>query len=268
MTAADDGLWFRRLSGPPPGPETLGLLCFPPAGAGPEAFRHLSGPLPDIAVWAVHLPGRGSRLGEEPRRSLDGTADEIAGRLASWPGSAHPYALLGHSMGAALAYAVAVRLARLPIRQPCALVACARDAPGHPARRRPVAHLPAPLFAEHLRRMGGTPAEVLDDPAVFAVFEPMLRADFAAVEHWRPRPAPPLRYPIAVIGSRDDPETRPGGLAAWHALTAAACTLDWVPGGHFFPSRHPRAFAEALSRRLPTGRQQAAGLGPQIESRF
>ncbi|WP_171162917.1 thioesterase II family protein [Streptomyces sp. I05A-00742] len=267
MTTAADELWFRRLSGPPAGSAALGLLCFPSAGAGPEAFRQLTGLLPDIALWAVHLPGRGTRLGEEPRRSLDELAEEIAGHVVSWAGGAHPYAVLGHSMGAALAYAVCVRLALLPVRQPCALVACARDAPGRPRHRRPVSHLPTPLFVEHLRRMGGTPAEVLDDPGVFAVFEPMLRADFAAAEHWRPRPAPPLGCPIAVVGSRDDPETRPAGLAAWHDLTSSAGSLDWVPGGHFFPNSHPRALAEVLNRRLPLG-QQSAGLGPQVESRF
>jgi medium-chain acyl-[acyl-carrier-protein] hydrolase len=72
-----------------------------------------------------------------------------------------PFALFGHSMGALLAFEVARHLRRRGKSAPVCLVVSAHRAPHIPDEQDKIHDKPTSDFLEELRRLNGTPAEVL-----------------------------------------------------------------------------------------------------------
>ncbi|HEY1011568.1 MAG TPA: thioesterase domain-containing protein, partial [Herpetosiphonaceae bacterium] len=127
---------------------------------------------------------------------------------------------------------------------PAALWLAAHRPPGA-GRPAPIHQLPDDLFAEAIRRLGGTPDEVLAHPELLELFLPVLRADFALLETYDP-PAPgsgraPLACPLTVFGGEDDEVASPAQLAHWRAGAGGPFRLKLYPGGHFFFSDHEAA---------------------------
>ena len=97
-----------------------------------------------------------------------------------------PFALLGHSMGAAIAAELACGAhARPNLRH---LFVSARAAPGKQRHDRRMQALDDRAFIDALREMGGTPRAVLDNSELMALLMPALRADFTLIENHRPVP--------------------------------------------------------------------------------
>jgi surfactin synthase thioesterase subunit len=109
--------------------------------------------------------------------------------------------------------------------------------------------LPEREFIEGLRRLGGTPPEVLANRELLDLVMPMLRADFALVGEYRPGPRR-LPCPILVLGGETDAETTPEGLAAWSACTTAQTRIAMLPGGHFFPDTARAAVVQLVTAAL------------------
>ena len=119
--------WIRS-SSHPLNPDAVNLVCLPHAGGSASFFFPLSRALaPRVAVRAVQYPGRQERYRESNIDSVPALADEIFGALAATVTG--PVALFGHSMGAVLAYEVALRMRRAGLAEPLLLFASGRRAP-------------------------------------------------------------------------------------------------------------------------------------------
>ena len=235
------------------------LFLLPYAGGGAGIYRAWPALLPAaLEVRAVQLPGRERRFAEPPVAGMEALLDALVPAIE--PLLDRPYALFGHSMGAAIAHALTLRLTAAGHPPPAFLAPSGRDAP-HAARPdRPSLHtLPEEAFLAALRRLGGTPPEVLADRELLALVLPVLRADFALVAGYRPGPRPMvLPCPIVAYGGAEDAETTPTGLAAWADCAPAGLSrLTIFPGGHFFMSERRDALIADLTRelyrRLPLG---------------
>src|SRR3954470_18640700 len=106
---SQEQLWLRRFREAPTAP--VRLVCFPYAGGSASFYfpyaRDLS---PHTEVLAVQYPGRQDRRHEPGCAGIGRLADAIADVL---PGQdERPYAFFGHSMGAVVAFEVALRLAQ------------------------------------------------------------------------------------------------------------------------------------------------------------
>ena len=167
------------------------LFCIPFAGGNAWAYRALERFVsPEITVDGLELPGRGRRSDEPLRGSLDELANDVFNQIRARAVTGR-YAIFGHSMGALLAYLAAHRIRRAGLPPPEALFLSGSSAPAsRPVRQRHL--LPSPEFAAMLRELGGCPPQVLEDAGLFEFFEPILRADFKAVEAWQRPEAPPL----------------------------------------------------------------------------
>ncbi|MEU3502740.1 thioesterase domain-containing protein [Streptomyces hundungensis] len=101
-----------------------------------------------------------------------------------------------------------------------------------------------------LRRHGGTPDWVVNDPAMLRMLHPLLTADFAVSEEYTYTPEPPLDLPISVFAASDDDRATTAQLAAWEQQTTGEFTLHPLEGGHFALFTHAsvvhRAIVEAL----------------------
>ncbi|SHG96215.1 thioesterase II family protein [Streptoalloteichus hindustanus] len=222
--------WLRRYR--PVVRPRLRLVCLPHAGGTPALFRDWPRQLPgDVDVLAVCYPGRQDRVAEPCPDSMAELAEGVAGAVE--PLLDLPVVLFGHSMGALVAYEVAARLEQGLGRAPAHLVLSAHAPPDRMPPRPPWEEGDAALLAA-VRRIGGVPQEILDNPALRALVLPAVRADYHLLGAYRPAVLPTTSAPVTVLRGADDPMTSEADAAAWARLTTGGFTLRTFPGDHFY----------------------------------
>ena len=225
------------------------LVCLPHAGGSAGAFRAWSAHLPEsVELHAVQYPGREDRYHEPAVTDLHRLADLVAGALI--PLLDRPLALFGHSMGAIVAHETALRLHRrgTPLSH---LFLSGQPAPGH--RQGGTVHLgDDDTLVSELRRLGGTRQDALDDPELRAIVLPAVRADYQAVETYRPANDAPLSCPITAFVGTEDPEATVPETRDWASQTTGPFDLRALPGGHFYLTDHTATVATDVARRLGT----------------
>lgn len=235
-----------------PGGEGLRLFCLPYAGGGASAFVGWRRTLPGVAVAPVQYPGRETRIDEPCPTDLDCLVCDLA--VALTPYLDRPYALLGYSLGAKISFALVHRLQALRLPLPQSLHVVSHRAPDAASPYPGVAHLPETEFCDHVKSYGGTPNEVFDTPELAELLLPVLRADFALVEHDVLQT--PLTCPIYAYAGNEDPVATPANMQRWQLFSSASFALRHFPGGHFF-TRTAADFLPALSLDIGTCRNQA-----------
>lgn len=228
----------------------LRLVCLPHAGGSATAFRGWPPQLPAIEVVCVELPGRGRRVTEPPCTSIEAVIQPLADAMS--PLVATPFAIFGHSMGALLGFELARELRRRGCPAPTRLIVAGRPAPHLPHDTTHAALRAAASDDElvaQLRRLGGTPALMLDDPDVAAYILKIVRADLALVASVRHADEPPLDCPISALGGIADDHAHAAQLDAW-AMHGRGFDRAELPGGHFFMQTAPAAFFAVLAQRL------------------
>ncbi|HEY6795198.1 MAG TPA: alpha/beta fold hydrolase [Kineosporiaceae bacterium] len=221
------------------------LFCFAHAGGG-AAFFHpwRAGLLPDVEVCPVTLPGREARAGERAATRMDEVVDPVTQALASL--TDRPYAVFGHSMGAAVAYEVARRLESSGVPGPRCLFVSGRRAPHLPSRRPPLHGLPDQELLSAVAELNGTPDGVLRHDDLLRLFLPTLRADFALNETYRPLPGTALRCAVSSLTGDADPQVDLDEIAGWRAVTSGAFTLRVFRGEHFYLKGAPPEVVAAV----------------------
>jgi medium-chain acyl-[acyl-carrier-protein] hydrolase len=227
----------------------LRLYCFPYAGGGVPAFRAWPDGLPPtVEVRVAQLPGRGARIRETPFARLGPLVAALAAALR--PTLDRPFAFFGHSLGALVGFELARALRRQGGPQPARLFVSGHAAPHLPQSGPAIHALPDAAFRDELRRLDGTPVEILDNQEVMQLLLPALRADFAASEAYAYTAEPPLECPIAAFGGAEDERVSRPALEAWRKQTRAAFSLKMFPGGHFFLHSARQAVLRALREEL------------------
>jgi medium-chain acyl-[acyl-carrier-protein] hydrolase len=213
-------------------PNVPTLFCLPFAGGSAAYFASWrKAGVHGMDIVPVQLPGRGSRISEPPFQRMAPLIGAVADAIDPYVGA--PYALFGHSMGAAVSIRLAHELRRRGCALPHHLFVSGRRAPHLPARQAPMHLLSDAGLLDELRRLEGTPEIVLADPELLALMLPTIRADLAVVETADPIAVEPLPVPITAFGGEADRVTR-GDLAAWQHHTHAGFAMKIYPGGHFF----------------------------------
>jgi len=202
---------------------------------------------PTLAISGIELPGRGRRVGEALRYSIEELADDVFAQLSQAIGIGR-YAIFGHSMGAALAYLCLLRIRRAGLPLPDALILSGKSAPGV-AEKKLRHRLPRAEFIQMLHELGGCPPEILREAELIDYFEPILRADFEAVETWQHRREDPLPVPLIVLLGRGDEVTKEEA-AAWSRETTGGFQLHEFDGDHFFIQQHWRQIASIIGAAL------------------
>ena len=202
----------------------------------------------DVEVCAVQLPGRENRFTEAPLRSWPVLVNRLVDALRPW--FDRPFALLGHSMGAIVAFELAragqTRMGLVPLH----LFVAGRNGPQMARALDHLAGLEDQKLIEELRRLGGTPQAVLEDPELMQLLLPVLKADFGLCAAYRHLDGEPLRCPITAMGGLNDPHTDFDGLQAWRNQTSRAFAVRMVPGDHFFLATHRVLAARMIAENL------------------
>jgi medium-chain acyl-[acyl-carrier-protein] hydrolase len=137
-------------------------------------------------------------------------------------------------MGALISFELTRHLRRLNLPMPFHLFLSGRAAPRLGKRERVTYNLPADEFAEELRRLNGTPREVLEHQELMDLMIPLLRADFEVCQTYNYTEEPALDCPITAFGGLYDESVKSEMVAAWREQTTSSFRLCIMPGDHFF----------------------------------
>jgi medium-chain acyl-[acyl-carrier-protein] hydrolase len=210
------------------------LIAFPYAGGGASVFRRWIGDLGhsewlDFAV--IQLPGRENRIAEPPYRDLTLLLNEL--QFALKPLISLPYVLFGYSMGALLAYEVALRLAASG-RIPRHLIVAARTPPYRMSPRASTVRLSQEAIVEKVKRLGGAAPDLIESGLFQQHFLPTLQADFTLVDSFYRSYPQILPCDLLALGGSQDPEVSTEHTQAWAAATGRNFGVKMFEGGHFF----------------------------------
>lgn len=142
------------------------------------------------------------------------------------------YVLFGHSMGAYIALAMLDRLLAMGASLPQRLVLSGAAAP-HSRLLQHHAELPQKEFLKWVANMGGISAEVLAEPQLMELFEPILRADIGAAEAYVDGSQRQHHVPVRILLGQDDRIALADGMA-WADCFLRAPEVHTFTGGHFF----------------------------------
>jgi medium-chain acyl-[acyl-carrier-protein] hydrolase len=225
------------------------LFCFPYAGGGAYIFRPWGRILKSsVEVCPIQLPGRESRMQEAPSADLLALVRDIAKEIHNYLDK--PFAFFGHSMGALLGFELTRYLRDQHGIEPLKLFVSGRRAPHLSRTEPPIFNLPDQALVAELRRLNGTPEQVLKDGDLLSMMLPVVRADLAMVECYRYAPGEPIGCPIAAFGGLDDQEVRREHLESWRMHTTSQFSLQMFEGNHFFIKTSDSVFLEQLGIQL------------------
>ncbi|MFF9351272.1 thioesterase II family protein [Streptomyces sp. NPDC014734] len=250
----ENSAWIRRFH---PAPESgVRLLCLPHAGGSAPFYFPMSRALsPAVDVLCLQYPGRQDRRQDPGIDNIPDYADAIVAELKPWLDV--PTAFFGHSMGAVLAYEVALRLERDGLPGPIALFASGRRAPSR-YREENVHRRDDDGIVKEMQLLSGTDSRILGDEEILRMVLPAIRSDYTAVETYRSEAGAAVSAPITVFTGDSDPRTSLEEAEAWRAHTTAEFDIRVFPGGHFFLANHADEIIEIISKSISgAGRKQS-----------
>ncbi|GAA2460561.1 alpha/beta fold hydrolase [Streptomyces macrosporus] len=214
--------------------EPVRLFCLPYAGCSARIYEPWKDKLADsIAVRPVELPGRGARCTEKPVSELPALLDDLTRAIAPETGS--DYVVFGHSFGAVIAYELVKHLEAGSLPGPRALVVSGCRAPHQATPARAIHDRTDAEFREGLRRVGGTPKELLENDELMELYLPVIRADYRILDLYRPLgDRPEVDCDIIALYGSEDPDADESDVRRWGAYTKGSFTVHEVTGNHFF----------------------------------
>ncbi len=228
--------------------KSLNMFCLPFAGGSFYAYREFEKYVAsDIRVIGTDLPGHGRKIAEPLLTDIHKMADYIWELVRDDLNDS--YAIYGHSMGATLAYLLTKKIFQENVPVPRHLFVSGRPGPSGGNEKEEIHQLPKAEFIRKITEYGGTPKEVLAEEELMNFMEPILRADFQAVETYHYAGDTPLDIPVTVMVGSDD-RTCQGEAMKWQAITTQEITFREFSGGHFFIFEHLPEIGKIISQAL------------------
>ncbi len=223
------------------------LVCFPPEGASASFYRAWCARLPStVELLAVQYPGREDRLHEDCIGDVHLLAERAADALGLV--SQRTLVLFGHSLGAALAFEVALRLEERVAAPAVQLFVSGRSPFREPAKA--LQSVPDDALWADLYRLGGNAEAAMTDPDLGAMMLPILRSDYRISASYQPGSKAKLHGPIAAYVGAEDTKVTMDQARCWSNLTHGNFHARSFPGDHFYLKANPGMVIAELLKSL------------------
>lgn len=227
------------------------LFCFTYAGGGASVFStKWSSSMPEsIEYVAIQLPGRQTRIKEEPLKKMDDIVNNITNSLTPYIDDL-PYCFYGHSLGSLIAFEVTREMQRRRLSLPRHLYLSGRGGPNapEPFEKRLSVECPDNEFAANCIDFFG-PQPGLLDKRLFAITLPPLRADIAAYYSYKYDKNAHVTVPITVWGAHGDPLSQLSIIETWRSCTSSTFSRHMIrENDHHFLDKS--SFKDSLSNCL------------------
>lgn len=214
-----------------------------------SSYRGIKDCLEDeLEVIPVELSGHGKRYSDGPCLDFDHAAADIYRQITDMLEPDDNFAILGHSMGAWLAYEVYYLFRKNREKLPLQLFLSGAKVP---IGKEIVKYdQNDDDFVKLLASQGGTPAEVLNNKELLEFFVPIIRSDFRMLGAY----APPenrekVISKITVLCGESDNTFSPKDTAGWKPLAYQFSSYSFK-GGHFFIYENENGIADTILNEL------------------
>lgn len=225
------------------------LFCLPYAGSGASLYAQWGKYLDDdIELCAIQLPGRESRRDECLCRDCKMLVSEICSAIGELLDK--PFAIFGYSMGGILAYELTNLIYDRYQKTPCKLFMSASTL-FREKRNVEISEMDNKELTAYMEHSGGVPEPVLHDSRFCKEYFPIIRNDYAMIEHYRFNYR---RVPcdIVAFASREDREVRFENIRLMRFFTRSF-ELHLMTGSHFFIRQQSADLGRIISDTLLAG---------------
>ena len=224
------------------------LFMMPHAGGNKYTYQYFSRYAPaHFDVIALEYPGRGSKAAQSAQRDIKKLAKQLLEEIKN--STSDEYAIYGHSMGALIAFLMTREISNIGLRLPNFLFLTGCKGPASRQIERVLHDLPKEELYHELRLFGGVTEEILNEVELMAFFEPIIRADFHAVETYTYDEAKPLNVPITVVIGQDEAITLEQ-VRSWQYESIHPVEVLELPGRHFFNLEHSDKIMKLISEKI------------------
>jgi surfactin synthase thioesterase subunit len=213
------------------------LFTVPYAGGHSMVYRNLKTLLQDkVQVETLEPPGRGKRANEPLLTDLHEISADMFEIVESVT-IGRPFSVLGHSMGALIAYLITKMAVKKDSGSVIHLFCSGHIAPIVPKiepGESPRYKSSTVEFWKYIESLGALPPELKAHEELMSYFEPIVRADIQALESYQyEKPDQPLDVPLTMFYGTTDAETPIHKILPWQSETTRPVRFIPQSGGHF-----------------------------------
>ncbi|WP_103866074.1 thioesterase II family protein [Aquimarina sp. I32.4] len=223
------------------------IIALPFAGGNKYSYNMFEKLIPFNYKWeTIELAGRGTRIREALISDMKVLVEDVYEQMESKIKTGN-YIIYGHSMGALLGYLLTNKIIELGCKPPKFLFFTGRGGPSE-SEEKNISNYDSASFWEEVQKMGGLPDDILNNDELLGFFEPILRADFKAIEgyHYQPKNTT-FNLPIYIrIGDKEKISEQE--LMAWQNESKLPINTLIVPGNHFFILDQPDIILKQIIR--------------------
>lgn len=225
----------------------MNIIALPFAGGSSICYQSLKKYFSKSYPFEVlEYSGHGHRAGSQLLTSINAVVDDLFPVLVQKINSGIDYALYGHSMGALVGLMLCRKLREQQQPLPTRLVVSGKAGPAAPYAKNVILHkMKKDAFWNEVFSIGGTPQELIESLDFQEYFEPILRADFQAVETFCYEEAPPLSIPIYVLYG-DGEGLDKVAIEKWQQESVFSISHWALPGNHFFIFENAKTVASLI----------------------
>lgn len=222
------------------------VFCFHYAGGSSVIFKQWAAAGRPVEFIPVELPGRGTRSAEACLENFDQLTEPLLSGLLQAIDN-RPFCFFGHSMGAVIAFEAAWQLQTRYGLQPEQLIVAGRHAPHCPDPATFKSYMNDEALIRELKRLNGTPPEILENREILDFLLPMIRSDYKLHESYRYR-GQNLNLPVIAHAGKYDHEANAALMRHWREVTAGSFALREFDGNHFFVQNLGEEYLAELMR--------------------
>ncbi|HDS1816314.1 TPA: thioesterase [Pseudomonas putida] len=223
------------------------LVCFGPAGCGPSFYRRWAKSLDaPTQLLAVHLPGREGRHREarvtDFSQLVTQLADDIHAQVSG------EYSFFGHSLGAALGFAVAQEMENRHGRNASKVLISARTVPDETRLTDVDPECSNAQMIEFLVSLGCLPPQLAADNEAMAMYLPIIRDDLRLNLNAQGHRFGRVQADLVALAGTGDTLATPRQMQRWAQHTHRHFEQHDCQGGHFFILEQERQVIDLLRR--------------------